>query len=437
MGLIDNILGKLAGNAYRFQTRPYWSTFTEYSPTFTTYDGGIYEQELTRAAIERFAQSCSKLKPCVQGSAKAKVRRAIETTPNSYMTWPTFLARAATILKCDTTCAIVPCLDKNNDITGFWPLKFATAEIVDYNGTPWVRFNFETGAEPSVIELERVCFLTRFQYKSDFFGDGNVLDRTMKLIDAQGQAEDSAIKNGAKIRFIGKMVGMQRPEDIERKRAEFSEDNLSSLNQSGLLVYDQAFDNITQVNQSSYVIDPDEMARIEKNVYTYFGINEDILLNHYTEDVWGAYYEGEIEPFAVQLGDGLTQMCYTEREQRGENPNRISFSANRLEYASNASKRNMVRDMLDRGVMTLNEGREVLQLPPIEGGDVFLVRGEYYILDKNLKLLYSSGGIENQANTDSRNDPDNGSYAETDFDLGGDDDIYNETDARGDKEADE
>ena len=436
MGLLHDIFGALgAKTAQQRPNEAFWSTFTAYSPVFTSFDGGIYEQELTRASVERFAVSCSKLKPNVVGSEHCKrmVRRAIETSPNRYMTWSTFLSRAATILKCDTTCAVVPQLDESGeDITGFWPLKFDTAEIVQYAGEPWVRFFLSTG-ETMAIELENVCFLTRFQYESDFFGDGNVLDNTMRLIDAQNQAEDNAIKNGAKIRFIGKAAGVLRPEDIDAKREKFAESNLSSMNRTGLMVYDNTFENVQQIDPTSYTISADEMARIEKNVYTYFGTNEDILQNHYTEDIWGAYYEGEIEPFAVQLGEGLTHMCYTLTERR--NGNRIEFSANRLEYASNASKRNMVRDMLDRCVMTLNEAREVLQLPPIEGGDVFIARGEYYMLDRNLKLIYSSGGVASDG--ERHTDPPSGSYAEKDFDLGGDDDIYNDTDGRGDKEEDE
>lgn len=436
MGLFHDIFGSLWGKtAGPRNSNQFWSTFTAYSPVFTSFDGGIYEQELTRAAVERFAVSCSKLKPNVVGneSCKPRIRRAIATSPNRYMTWSTLLSRAATILKCDTTCAIVPQLDEYaEEITGFWPLRFETADIVQYAGEPWVRFYLANG-ETVALELKYVCFLTRFQYESDFFGDGNVLDNTMKLIDAQNQAEDAAIKNGAKIRFIGKAAGVLRPEDVDAKRQKFAESNLSTMNSTGLMVYDNTFENVQQINPTNFTISSDEMERIEKNVYTYFGTNEDILQNHYTEDIWGAYYEGEIEPFAVQLGEGLTHMCFTVSERK--RGNRIEFSANRLEYASNASKRNMVRDMLDRCVMTLNEAREVLQLPPIEGGDVFIARGEYYMLDKNLKLIYSSGGIESGG--EAHPDPASGSYAEKDFDLGGDDDIYNDTDGRGDKEVDE
>ena len=236
------------------------------------------------------------------------------------------------------------------------------------------------------------------------------------------------------LRFIGKLSSAVRPDDVSKKRKAFSDDNLSANNTSGILVYDQTWDDVRQLEPKSYTVPVEEMQRIDSNVYSYFGINEDILQNKYTEDIWGAYYEGKVEPFAIQLGEGLTRILFSERER--SQGNRIMFSSNRLEYASNASKRNMVRDMLDRGVMTLDDARAVLQLPPLPDGkgQVYVIRGEYYMLDSHLNLIYSSGGDKSDVK---RKDPDNGSIAENDFDLGGDDDIYNDTDGRGDKEEDD
>jgi len=355
---------------------PGWSTITEYAPVFTSYSGGIYEQELTRAAIDRFASACSKLKPEVAGSAKPRLRRAFETSPNQYTTWPRFLYRLATIVECDTTACVVPTFDgaDGETVVGIWPLKFALAEIVDYKGEPWVRFYLDDG-EMIAIELRNVCFISKYQYQSDFFGSLNVLESTMALIDAQAQAQKEAIKAGATIRFIGALEGQVRESDMEEKRKRFTDVNLSKNNTSGLLLYDQTFRDIRQIEPYSYTISAEEMERINESVYSYFGINEDILQNHFNEDHWDAYYEGRVEPFALQLSEGLTQMLYTQREVR--EGNRVMFSTNRLEYATSASKRNMIRDMLDRGVMSINEAREILQMPPVPDGDERVIRGEY------------------------------------------------------------
>ena len=440
MGLLSKVLGLFAHKQEPVETTDYFSTFTSYSPMFTSFDGGIYEAQLTRAAVERYALACSKLKPEVLGSAKPKVHRAIKTAPNQYMSWSVFLARVATILEVDTTAYVVPSFDDRGEITGVWPLRAEVAEIVEYAGEPWVRFTFEAGenlitGNRAALPLSEVCILTRFQYDSDFFGSGNgPINSTLKLMSMQDQSQIEAMKTAPALRFIGKLSSAVRPEDIKQKRKVFSDDNLSANNTSGILVYDQTWDDVRQLEPKSYTVPVEEMQRIDSNVYSYFGTNEDILQNKYTEDVWGAYYEGKVEPFAIQLGEGLTRILYSERERIAGN--RIMFSSNRLEYASNASKRNMVRDMLDRGVMTLDDARAVLQLPPLPDGkgNVYVIRGEYYMLDSELKLIYASGGDRSDV---SRQDPDNGSIAENDFDLGGDDDIYNDTDGRGSKEEDD
>lgn len=431
MGLLSKVLGTPSRGP--IDSPAYWSTFTSYTPVFTSFDGGLYEQMLTRAAVQRQADACSKLRPEVIGSAQPRIHRAIRTAPNDYMTWPQFLSRVSTILDVDTTAYVVPSFDSRGNKTGVWPLRASNAELVEYEGEPYVRFSFEAGdpfmGNQAALPLDEVCILTRFQYDSDFFGSGNGPLRPMlRLSDLQRQAQEQAMKAAPALRFIGRLGSSVRPEDIDEKRKKFSDDNLSSKNTSGILMYDQTWDEVRQLEPKSYTVPVEEMQRIDSNVYSYFGISDDILQNKYDEDTWGAYYEGRVEPFAIQLGEGLTRILYSERER--SQGNRIMFSSNRLEYASNASKRNMVRDMLDRGVMTLNQAREVLQLPPTEDGDVYVVRGEYFVLDKQFNLIYASGG-------NSADNPSNGSIAEKDFDLGGDDDIYNDTDGRGDKEDDD
>lgn len=422
MGVLSKFFPRRHEQAQR--SNSYFKTFTEYAPVFSTYEGGVYEQALTRAAIERFSLSASKLKPEMTGTSKPRIGKLFKSQPNPYMTWPRFLARCATIVECDTTCAVVPSFDQSLNVTGLFPLKFDSADIVEYEGEQWVRFSLSSG-DTLTIELSNVCFLTRFQYQSDFFGGGNKpLLPTMRLIDVQQQAQEQAIRFGANIRFIGRVNGLMKDDQLEEKRRKFSEQNLSAENDTGMLAYDNTFADVQQVSAQRYTIGADEMDVIENNVFNYFGISKKILQNDFNEDEWGAYYESKVEPFAVQLGEGLTQMLFTTVEQM--HGNRIMFSANRLEYASNASKRNMARDMTDRGIISINEAREMLQLPPVDGGDVRVIRGEYTNADTlGGAIAATQAHIPTSKNTDE------------DFDLGGDDDIYNDTDGRGTLETDD
>ena len=119
------------------------------------------------------------------------------------------------------------------------------------------------------------------------------------------------------------------------------------------------------------------MKAIKENVFEYFGVNEDVLENKAYGDAWSAFYEGAIEPFAIQFSEVMTKMLFTLREQ--SNGNKVMATSNRLQYMSNADKLSVAQTMADRGLMTRNELREIFNLPPLgDIGDTIPARGEYY-----------------------------------------------------------
>ena len=49
-----------------------FKVINNYTPAFSTFNGGIYEMELTRSAINSIAIHCSKLNPVINGNYKHK-----------------------------------------------------------------------------------------------------------------------------------------------------------------------------------------------------------------------------------------------------------------------------------------------------------------------------------------------------------------------------
>ncbi|MFR3091995.1 MAG: hypothetical protein ACLTMP_09930 [Eggerthella lenta] len=115
--------------------------------------------------------------------------------------------------------------------------------------------------------------LTKFQLENDLFGDGNrAIEPTMQLIDAQNQAINSAIENSASIDWLVKVAGQSRPEDIAAKRDEFAAGNLSKSNTTGVMAYDNTWENVTPIDRKQYTVDAEQMKLIENNVFNYFGL---------------------------------------------------------------------------------------------------------------------------------------------------------------------
>jgi len=380
MSLFDKIFPK---QAVDYGTAGYLKTLTGYQPIFTSFKGGIYEAELCRASIHTFATHCSKLKPVVSG-ARQDLQKILEFQPNPWMDTTKFLYKTATILETESTCFIVPMYDKYFEkIIGFYPIQPSMAEVREIRGKSFLVFSFVGDNKRASMWLENVGIINKYFYKHEFFGEKNdILQSTLNLMQVQKQGIQEGIKAGATIRFIGKLAQALKPSDIEAERKRWVESNLAIGNQSGIALFDTKYSDVKQVDSKPYIIDATQLEAVKGNVYDYFGTNEAILRNKFTPEEWAAYYEAKIEPFALQLSLTLSNLLFTnEQKVRG---NQIQFTSNRLQYASTAEKLAVVQQLTDRGMMSRNEGREVFNLEPVEGGDNYIIRGEYY--DANEKI---------------------------------------------------
>ena len=353
----------------------YFKMLDGYSPVFTSYSGGVYEMDLTRTAINSFATHCSKLKPEVTGTAKKRLEKILQFKPNSFMDTSKFIARVATILECEHTAFIIPIEDAAGELAGYYPLLPQHCELIEWHGELYLRYTFANG-EKACIEFERVGVLTTHQYKDDLFGESNdTMKPTMQLIQTTNEGIINAVKNSANIRFIAKIANMLKPEDIKKERQRFTEENLSAENKSGMIIYDNKFTDLKQVESKAYTPNALQMQQIQENVCTHFGTNMDILQNKFDENKWNAYYEGKIEPFALQLSLVMSNMTYTPRELA--HGNMITFSANRLQYASNTTKLQVSTQLFDRGLINRNGVMDIWNMPHVEGGDKYYIRKEY------------------------------------------------------------
>lgn len=373
-------------------TEKYEGTFkmlNGYTPHFTSYGGGVYESELIRSAINARATHISKLKVEITGTARPALQNKLKHGPNQLQTWSQFLYRLSTILDIHNTAFIVPVYDQYGEPSGIFTPLPQRCEVVQYGETPYLRYEFSNG-QRAAIEMAYCGVLTKYQYKNDIFGETNhALFPTMDLIHIQNQGIEEGVKSAATYRFMAKVNNFTKTEDLAKERKRFTEENFTSDAQAGgILLFPNTYTDIKQVDVKPWVVDADQMKIIKDNVFEYFGVNEEVLENKAFGDAWSAFYEGAIEPFAIQFSEVMTKMLFTLREQSIGNG--VMATANRLQYMSNADKLNVSSQLLDRGIMSINDVREIWQLPPVEGGDARIIRGEYYTTDEKL----TEGGDE-------------------------------------------
>ena len=377
-GLFDAIFGWNRPAKIQKELDGWYKTLTAYTPAFTSWGGKLYESELIRASIDAIARHAGKMDISIQGAANPKLKARLRSGPNEWQSTYQFVYRLVTILEMQCNAFIVPVLEYGKDgdleIRGYFPILPSKTEILDVDGEPWLKYDFRNG-QIGYIEMEKVGILNKFQYEDDIFGtDNRALSTTMDLINMQQQGIKEGIKNSATFRFMARLSNFVKPEDLKKERERFNRENLQGES-GGILLMPNQYVDAKQIDQKPFIVDADQMKLIQESVFNYFGINEDVLQSKAIGDTWAAFYDSKLEPIAVQLSQALTNMTFSRREiAQG---NLVTVSANRLQYASTKEKLDVSSQMADRGIMNRNEIREIWGLPPIENGDMFLVRGEY------------------------------------------------------------
>ena len=388
----------------------YFQMLDGYAPIFTSFDGGVYEMELTRSCIHTFASHCSKLQPNVEGADGRGLRALLDGKPNPFMTTAQFIYKAATLYDAKNTCFIVPVLDEFDRLVGYYPVNPTQTEVIDVGGEPWLRYRFRDG-KWAAIELARCGIISKYLYNSDLVGESNAaLLPTLQLLSTQNQGIAEGIKNSATFRFMATVNNFTKGTDLEKERKSWVERNLGA-EAGGLALFPNSYSNVQQVQSVAKIVDPEQMNLIQNRVYTYFGSNEKILRNEASGDDWSAYYEGKIEPFAIQLSQAMTTMTYNHNERKRGNA--IVWSANRLQYMTSQDKLNVSSQMFDRGILSINDVMDVWSLPHVPDGDKRYIRKEYTEisqLDEVARLQSELAAAQTQINTSKQNkEPQEGS----------------------------
>lgn len=346
-----------------------------YIPIFSTFGDELYDSDIVRSAVDAIARNAAKLKPKHIRRVNEKIiknysqlEKMLQVRPNKFMDAYTFYYKVITQLYMKNNAFIYIDLDELGTIKGFYPVQSTMTEILEYGNEIYVKFSFMNG-DKITLPYTSLIHLRRFFYKHDIYGESNDIPLTpsMELINTTNDGIINAVKSSAFIRGILKFTqSMMRPSDIKAERDRFVDEYLSIDNNGGIGAIDAKAEFIPMKNEP-VTVDDKQMNFLKTSVYNYFGVNEKIINSTYSEDEWNAFYESVLEPIGIQMSLEFTSKLFTDREQGFGNE--IIFEANRLQYASNTTKINLLKETMPFGLLTVNEGREIFNLAPVEGGD--------------------------------------------------------------------
>lgn len=343
---------------------------------FYAWNGSIYKSDVIRACIRPKVKAIGKLVPQhirddkVNGTFKINPEpyiRFLYEEPNPYMSGQVFREKMATQLALNNNAFALLVKDENGYPLEMYNIPCVGVEAI-YNkqGELFLKFTNRNGRVVTYPYTD-IIHLRQDINENDLFGDSprEVLLPLMEVVSTTDQGIVKAIKNSGVVKWLLKFNTGMRPEDIRSNTEEFTKSFLDINNSGGAAGVDAKAD-AKQIEPKDYVPNAAVIDRTTQRIYSFFNTNEKIVQSKYNEDEWNAYYESEIEPIAMQWSNEDTRKIFTRRE-RGFG-NKIIYSANNLQYASMSTKLGL-QAMVDRGALTPNEWREVLNLPPVEDGD--------------------------------------------------------------------
>jgi HK97 family phage portal protein len=347
---------------------------------FYSWNGQLYKSDIVRSCIRPKARAIGKAvgKHIRKGLKDTQVNpdvyiRFLLEEPNPYMTGQQMQEKLITQLELNNNAFAYINRDLNGLPMEIYPITAITAEAVNSDsGILHLRFTLKNG-QTVTFRYTDIIHLRKDYNDNEIFGDSpaETLAPLMEIINTTDQGIVKAIKNSNVIKWLLKYNASLRPEDIKKQTKQFVDDYLSVESDSvGVAGLDSKFD-AQQIEPKDYVPNEKQMDSTVQRIYAFFNTNEKIIHGNYSEDEWISYYESAVEPDITQLSNECTRKLFSRRE-RGHG-NKIIFESSNLTFASMATKLNLVQ-FVDRGIMSPNEVREVLNMSPYDGGDEIVRR---------------------------------------------------------------
>jgi len=366
---------------------------TTYGESFFSWNGKLYESDIVRACIRPKIKAIGKLVPKhIRSDPQSGIvvnpevyMRFLLEEPNPYMTGQQMQQKVETQLCLNNNAFILIVRDVNGYPMQLYPVPCTSAEAI-YNdsGELFLKFQYRNG-KSGTFPYGDIIHLKQDYNENDIFGESpaKALSQMMEVIGTIDQGIVKAIKNSSVVRWLLKFNQSMRPEDVKKNVDEFIKNYLSTETDTFGAAGADAKADVQRIEPKDFVPNAAQSDRTIERIYSFFNTNKKIVQSTWTEDEWNAYYEAEIEPDAIQWGQTFTQKLFSRRE-RGYG-NKIVFEASNLQCASLNTKLQFMA-MVDRGAMTPNEWRAVVNMAPVQGGDEPIRRLDTQVVNAVEKL---------------------------------------------------
>lgn len=331
-----------------------------------SYSGKNYLNSQYMTCTDFLARHISMMKPYVQYKGEAdktmsNLNRILSLRPNPIQTASEFYYTIANSYFTENI-ALVQIVYNNYIPQYLFPIDTSTVKVSHLRDELYLTFIGADGKQTTLPATDMIILVRKPNSSNPLFTEDHSLDQVIRTINANYVGLENAIIQSHLLRFIVKWPSVNKKADELRKQYE---DQIRS-DTSGLIVLSNGED-FTPITSSAIYAKQPEMDDLTDQIYSYFGLNKNIIQSTMT-DIWHhAMMENDVMPFVTAFKQEATYKLFTDRELGYGNE--IMVDAEPIENASPETKQKAATILVSSGYYTPNQICNLLGLDKIKGGD--------------------------------------------------------------------
>ena len=357
--------------------------------TIKSFGNDVSLHPIVSSCIDCISRHCSKATFSDENGQQVDFLKR----PNEYQSQSAFIYKIVANLKKNNECFIYIDRNKRNKVKQLHVLNHGNCKIKVIEDELLFEFLLPITGVKKVVPYSEIIHVRDKYMNNEFYSDDQ--QETLKnLVNTKHTLEqgiEKYIHTSNLVRGIVQVNAILKNEDLQKYLNDFNGqfDNLE--NKSSFAVLDNKA-SFTPISSNAQIPDHEIFESVNREIYSYFGLTQEIVENNASNDSMEEFYDSVIAPILKQISEEFSDKLNMT----------VALTLDNYIFASFAKKISAVKEMVQFGILSIDESRQLLGYGKIPGGEKRLQT--LNVVNADLVDAYQMNGVENKSQNEDQMD---------------------------------
>lgn len=357
--------------------------------TIKSFGNDVSMHPIVSSCIDCIAKHCAKASFYTEDGQQIDFLKR----PNEYQSQSSFIYKIVANLKKNNECFVYIDRNKRNKVKQLHVLNHGNCQIKVVEDELLFEFLLPITGTKKVVPYSEIIHIRDKYMNNEFYAD-NQQETLKNLVNTKHTLEqgiEKYIHTSNLVRGIVQVNAILKNEDLQKYLNDFNGqfDNLE--NKSSFAVLDNKA-SFTPISSNAQIPDHEIFESVNREIYSYFGLTQEIVENNASNDSMEEFYDSVIAPILKQISEEFSDKLNMT----------VALTLDNYIFASFAKKISAVKEMVQFGILSIDESRQLLGYGKIPGGEKRLQT--LNVVNADLVDAYQMNGIENKSQNEDQMD---------------------------------